>query len=112
MRIKSPIILSIIFSRKSFHMFENITVENKDFVYLYHESIDPSQLNALNKQTIQELNAALKKYVEEDPETGVVILTGSGEKAFVAGADIKEFADFSIAQGGSVGISYGQDSSF
>jgi enoyl-CoA hydratase len=33
---------------------------------------------------------------------GVIILTGSGEKAFVAGADIKEFADFSIAEGGAL----------
>ena len=33
---------------------------------------------------------------------GVIILTGCGEKAFVAGADIKEFADFSIAEGGAL----------
>lgn len=58
----------------------------------------PSQLNALNKQTITELNHALNA-ANEDPATGVVILTGSGEKAFVAGADIKEFADFSVEKG-------------
>lgn len=58
----------------------------------------PNQLNALNKQTISELHAALNA-ANEDAGTGVLILTGSGEKSFVAGADIKEFADFSIEQG-------------
>ncbi|GAB5417565.1 MAG: enoyl-CoA hydratase-related protein [Crocinitomicaceae bacterium] len=61
----------------------------------------PNQLNALNKETIGELHAALKA-ANEDANVGVVILTGSGEKSFVAGADIKEFADFSIAQGGEL----------
>ena len=42
------------------------------------------------------------KSANETPEIGVVILTGSGEKSFVAGADIKEFADFTIAQGGEL----------
>lgn len=58
----------------------------------------PSQLNALNKETISELNQALSA-ANDDREVGVVILTGSGEKAFVAGADIKEFADFSVEKG-------------
>ncbi|UKN00809.1 enoyl-CoA hydratase-related protein [Paracrocinitomix mangrovi] len=58
----------------------------------------PSQLNALNKETIDELNQALTT-ADNDPNTGVIILTGSGEKAFVAGADIKEFANFSVEKG-------------
>lgn len=58
----------------------------------------PAQLNALNKDTIQELHEALKS-ANENPTIGVVILTGSGEKSFVAGADIKEFADFDNAEG-------------
>ncbi|MFK7784586.1 MAG: enoyl-CoA hydratase-related protein [Crocinitomicaceae bacterium] len=61
----------------------------------------PKQLNALNKETIAELHQALKA-ADEDAGIGVIILTGSGEKAFVAGADIKEFADFSIVQGGEL----------
>lgn len=61
----------------------------------------PKQLNALNKETISELHEALKS-ADENAAIGVIILTGSGEKAFVAGADIKEFADFSIAQGGEL----------
>ena len=87
-------------------MFENITVETNDFV-TYITINRPSQLNALNKQTIQDLNLALQN-CDADSNTGVIILTGSGEKAFVAGADIKEFADFTIAEGGVL-ASHGQE---
>ena len=58
----------------------------------------PAQLNALNKQTIQELHEAITA-ANNDTTTRVVALTGAGEKAFVAGADIKEFADFSPEEG-------------
>ncbi len=58
----------------------------------------PKQLNALNKKTIEELHDALAS-AEGDSSVRVITLTGSGEKAFVAGADIKEFADFSVEQG-------------
>ncbi len=58
----------------------------------------PKQLNALNKETIQELNHALDT-ANKDKEIGAIIVTGAGEKAFVAGADIKEFADFSVEKG-------------
>lgn len=58
----------------------------------------PKQLNALNKDTINELNQALTS-ADTDNSIGVVILTGSGEKAFVAGADIKEFASFDVENG-------------
>ena len=58
----------------------------------------PNKLNALNKETIEELSQAIST-AEEDANTRVVILTGSGEKAFVAGADISEFADFSPEEG-------------
>lgn len=58
----------------------------------------PKKLNALNRETIQELHNAFKAAKEND-EVKVIILTGSGEKAFVAGADISEFADFSPKEG-------------
>lgn len=61
----------------------------------------PSKLNALNKETISELHQAFK-LAEEDKNSKVIIITGSGEKAFVAGADISEFADFSVAEGESL----------
>ncbi|MDP1801889.1 MAG: enoyl-CoA hydratase/isomerase family protein, partial [Bacteroidota bacterium] len=58
----------------------------------------PDKLNALNKQTIEELHETLVE-AENQPEIRAIILTGSGQKAFVAGADIAEFANFSIEQG-------------
>ena len=58
----------------------------------------PDQLNALNSETISELGSALSS-AERDGEIRAIILTGSGEKAFVAGADIKEFAHFSVEEG-------------
>jgi len=58
----------------------------------------PKKLNALNKATIAELHNGLKT-LDAKKEIKVIILTGSGEKAFVAGADILEFAEFSVAEG-------------
>jgi len=58
----------------------------------------PEALNALNRNIIDALSAALEA-AQDNPEVRVIVLTGSGEKAFVAGADIKEFADFDQAQG-------------
>lgn len=58
----------------------------------------PQKLNALNIETIKELHHAFKK-AETNKKTKVIILTGSGDKAFVAGADISEFADFNEKQG-------------
>lgn len=58
----------------------------------------PSKLNALNVATIQELHQALD-LLNNNTEVRVIILTGEGEKAFVAGADISEFADFSVEEG-------------
>lgn len=77
--------------------FENILTVTKDGITTI--TIDrPSKLNALNRSTIKELHDAFKM-ADEDTKTKVIILTGSGEKAFVAGADISEFADFSVAEG-------------
>lgn len=61
----------------------------------------PNKLNALNKDTIQELHDAFKS-LNKDKGIKVVILTGSGEKAFVAGADISEFSNFSVKKGGKL----------
>ena len=58
----------------------------------------PSKLNALNVATIQELHNAFES-LDENSEVRVIIITGEGEKAFVAGADIAEFANFSIEEG-------------
>lgn len=58
----------------------------------------PNKLNALNKATIKELHNAFES-LEASKQIKVIIITGSGEKAFVAGADISEFADFSVKEG-------------
>lgn len=77
--------------------FDNLIVEIAD--HLATVIINrPKKLNALNKDTINELHDALST-LETDPDIKVIILTGSGEKAFVAGADIAEFAHFSEKKG-------------
>ena len=58
----------------------------------------PSKLNALNRATIQELHNAFEN-LESNSDVRVIIITGEGEKAFVAGADISEFASFTIQEG-------------
>lgn len=58
----------------------------------------PKALNALNSETLVELNSVLD-ILEEDESIYAVILTGSGEKAFVAGADITEMKDLSVQEG-------------
>ena len=78
--------------------FENILVDQENGLATITIN-RPKKLNALNKATIEELNDALTR-LEEDASTKVVIITGSGEKAFVAGADISEFAHFSVENGG------------
>jgi enoyl-CoA hydratase len=77
--------------------FQNILLEeNKGIATL---SINrPKVLNALNKSTIIELSQALDQLKDND-NIRVIVLTGSGTKAFVAGADISEFASFDSMQG-------------
>lgn len=58
----------------------------------------PKQLNALNGACIEELAAEVQR-LQSDRSISAVVLTGSGEKAFVAGADITEFSDFNAEQG-------------
>ncbi|MEZ4886873.1 MAG: enoyl-CoA hydratase-related protein [Chitinophagales bacterium] len=57
----------------------------------------PDKLNALNAQLLQEIKAALIAHRNDDAVKGV-ILTGSGKKAFAAGADISEFSSFNGEQ--------------
>lgn len=85
------------YTKTNFMSYNNLIIEQKGMVQVITIN-RPSQLNALNKETIEELNKALSA-ANNSSETGVVILTGSGEKAFVAGADIKEFASFSVEKG-------------
>ncbi|HXB40978.1 MAG TPA: enoyl-CoA hydratase-related protein [Bacteroidia bacterium] len=76
---------------------QNILTEVEDKVLIITIN-RPEKLNALNAKTIEELHETLME-VENHPEIRSVIITGSGNKSFVAGADIAEFANFSVAQG-------------
>jgi len=58
----------------------------------------PDRLNALNIKTVSELNDAIKDAVDNDDVKGIII-TGEGEKAFVAGADIKEISELNEVNG-------------
>jgi enoyl-CoA hydratase len=58
----------------------------------------PDKLNAMNVATVGEIEAAFQEF-EGDPEVRVIILTGSGEKAFIAGADIGEFSGLGAETG-------------
>ena len=77
--------------------YQNILIKKNESVQIITIN-RPKQLNALNKQTINELNTAILK-AEKDASVRVIVITGAGEKAFIAGADIKEFASFSKEEG-------------
>lgn len=79
---------------------ENILIEKQDAIAIVTIN-RPTKLNALNKATIQELHDGFKS-LNEDKSVKAIIVTGSGEKAFVAGADISEFAHFSVEEGGNL----------
>src|SRR4029079_17802510 len=70
--------------------FENLLVEREASVAILTIN-RPKVLNALNTQTLDELRRAMLE-LKHDETVRVVILTGSGEKSFVAGADINELA--------------------
>lgn len=71
---------------------QNILNEEKDGI-LYVTINRPDKLNALNRKTIEELDSIFT-FAEQLDTVRAVILTGSGSKAFVAGADISEFSSF------------------
>ncbi len=77
--------------------FENLKFEKKNQI-AYITVARPKVLNALNSATIAELNQAFSM-VRDDDDLRVAILTGEGEKAFIAGADINELATQGPVQG-------------
>lgn len=77
--------------------FKNLITKKKDglgWIYINR----PDKLNALNTETIGELVSAFLVF-QDDPDVLGVILTGSGDKAFVAGADISELAQLDFSKG-------------
>ena len=75
---------------------ENLLIETKDGVALLTIN-RPTVLNSLNAALLRELQEAFTE-LSLDPAVKVIVLTGSGKKAFVAGADIAEMADFNTLQ--------------
>ena len=77
--------------------FENILVEKKNSI-AYVTVNRPKVLNTLNMATMEELRSAFTD-IKNDAAIRVAILTGSGEKAFIAGADISELAKHDAVSG-------------
>lgn len=74
--------------------YKNLLLEVKEKIAVVTVN-RPDKLNALNKETILEFRAMFKELRGAD-NVHVIILTGSGEKAFVAGADIKEINELDV----------------
>ncbi len=77
--------------------YTNILVEQEKWITTVTVN-RPEKLNALNRETIRELHHVFNA-LNNDVKVRAIILTGSGEKAFVAGADISEFAGYSVKEG-------------
>ncbi len=77
--------------------FNNLLVEQKDAIVIVKINRERA-LNALNKETIEELQKFFSFYWS-DKKVQCVIISGAGEKAFVAGADISELADLDVRGG-------------
>ncbi|MFN4083688.1 MAG: enoyl-CoA hydratase/isomerase family protein [Bacteroidia bacterium] len=78
-------------------MYQNILTEVKDQIF-YITINREDRLNALNIQTLTDIKNAVLSIYEDNNVRGVII-TGKGTKAFAAGADIAEFANFNIEEG-------------
>ncbi len=82
--------------------FENLVVERRDGV-LWVTVNRPTKLNALNAATVSELDRAAAQ-AAGDPAVHAVVLTGAGDKAFVAGADIAELTALGPQQAKELGL--------
>ncbi|MDP2176095.1 MAG: enoyl-CoA hydratase-related protein [Bacteroidota bacterium] len=78
-------------------MYNNIITELENNILTIKINRE-SKLNALNIETLQEIKNAVS-LAQDDKEISGIILTGSGSKAFAAGADISEFVNFDVKQG-------------
>ncbi len=77
--------------------YQNLRIEKREGIAIVTVN-RPEKLNALDDRTMEELDGAFTA-LRSDPAVGGVILTGAGEKAFVAGADISELATQSPVTG-------------
>ena len=76
--------------------YENLTLSQEKGIALLSVN-RPKALNALNRKTLAELSHAVE-FIAEDRSVRALILTGAGEKAFVAGADISEMASLTVPE--------------
>jgi len=83
--------------------FQTITLSVDDAGIAHIEINRPKKLNALNNQVLDELNRAIER-VEANSDIKGLLLTGAGEKAFVAGADISELAELDGPGGKSASL--------
>lgn len=81
---------------------KNVILEKEDKIAIVTIS-RPKALNALNTETLTELDHVLDQ-IEDSDEVLAVILTGAGEKSFVAGADISEMKDKNVIEARKFGI--------
>lgn len=86
--------------------YENLLYDVKDQI-AYITFNRPKVLNALNRKTVEELDDALAR-ARKDASVRALILTGSGEKSFVAGADINELAQRNPVDGTDFSL-FGQE---
>jgi enoyl-CoA hydratase len=77
--------------------FENLLAELENGILTITIN-RPDKLNALNQKTVEEIGKTIKK-AESNNNVKAIIITGSGQKSFVAGADINEFIGLSVEQG-------------
>ena len=82
--------------------FKNLLVEIEDGIAVVTIN-RPKALNALNTETLSELDACFAE-IEANPDVKVLILTGSGQKSFVAGADISEMVNGTAPEGRTFGL--------
>jgi len=80
---------------------QNIVVDRDGFVAVV--TIDRPKVNALNRALIEELDATFAQ-LETDESVGAIVLTGAGEKFFVAGADIGELAGLGTVDGNETSV--------
>ncbi len=86
--------------------YQNLLIQEKDGILLCTINREKA-LNALNQQTMAELDHLFDKLLPERTDIKGVVITGAGDKAFVAGADIKEFLDLDENKGAEMSR-YGQ----
>lgn len=77
--------------------YENIIVKKIGDILLITIN-RPTQLNALNKVTLKEFENVMEFAINNENVKGIII-TGAGNKAFIAGADIKEFSNYTVDEG-------------